>query len=238
MSDNTLFGLVPLLSSIVFAIAAMFQLARRSLPTAVASPWSEMRHRRWYARVSVVAVVLVHVALIAWPTLLLYWIREPFRLLALEAVSFTAGGVATVALGLAIRRRLRSTTDWPIGDVVFLSALVLTMSSGLGLALVHRWAAAWSISTLTPYVHSLLSLQPDVSRLDEMPYLVRLHVVSTFLVVAALPFSTAFEVVRRAWYRVRLALTPVVETMDRRCGLAQERMLQRSRRLMWPEEND
>ena len=238
MSAHTLFGLVPLLSMSAFAIAGAFQLARRSSPTAVPALLAAAFHRPRYTRMSVVALLIGHVAMIAWPAQLLNWIRDPIRLLALEVVSFTAGTVATVAVVVMIRGRLRTTIRWPIGDVVFLSALVLTMMSGLGLALVHRWAAAWSISTLTPYVRSVLSLQPDVDRIDELPYLVRLHVCSTFLVLAMLPFSTAFEVVRRAWYRIHRAITPVVSALDRKWDLAQERVRQRGRRVMWPEEDD
>ena len=237
MSDYSRFVVVPLVSMIVFAIAGTFSLSRGG-STAVAAALPAASHRRQYIRVSIAAVVLGHVAMIAWPTQLLSWIRDPIRLIALEAVLFTTGTVATVAMAVMIRRWFRATSGWPIGDVLFLSVLGLTMTSGLGLAVFHRWAAAWSISTLTPYVRSVLSLQPDVGQLDEMPYLVRLHVWSAFLVVATLPFSTAFEVIRRAWHRVRFVVTPVVSTMERRWDQMQERALQRGRRLMWPEEDD
>jgi nitrate reductase gamma subunit len=238
MSDYTLFGVVPLLSMIVFVSAATFWLPRENASTAVPTVSPAIGQRRWYIRGSIFVVALGHLAIFAWPTQLLIWIRAPARLLALEAVSFAAGTVATVAMVVMIQRRLRTTSRWPLGDVVFLGLLSITMTSGLGLALFHRWPAAWSISTLTPYVRSVLSLQPDVGRLEEMPYLVRLHVCSAFLVVATLPFSTPFEVVRRALSRVRLAITPVVSTMDRRWGLAQERAIRQGRRLMWPEEDD
>jgi len=237
MSDYARFVVVPLVSMIVFAIAGTFSLSR-GRSTAVPAALPAAGHRRRYIRVSITVAVLGHIAMIAWPTQLLSWIRDPIRLIALEAVLFTTGTVATVAVAVMIRRRLRATSAWPIGDVVFLSVLGLAMTSGLGLAVFHRWAVAWSISTLTPYMRSVLSLQPDVGQLDEMPYLVRLHVCSAFLVVATLPFSTAFEVVRRAWRRVRFTITPVVSTMERRWELVQGRALQRGRRLMWPEEDD
>ncbi|HKE82923.1 MAG TPA: respiratory nitrate reductase subunit gamma [Vicinamibacterales bacterium] len=237
MSDYARWVVVPLVSMIVFAIAGTFSLSRgRSTAVPVALPAAGDRRR--YIRVSITAVVIGHIAMIAWPTQLLSWIRDPMRLVALEVVLFTTGTVATIALAVMIRRRLRATSGWPIGDVVFLSVLGLTMTSGLGLAFFHRWAVAWSIPTLTPYMRSVLSLQPDVGQLDEMPYLVRLHVCSAFLALATLPFSTAFEVIRRAWSRVRFAATPVVSTMERRWALVQGRALERGRRLMWPEEDD
>jgi nitrate reductase gamma subunit len=238
MSDYALFSVVPLLALIVFTMAAALRLADRSSSIFLRPASSMAGRRRWCTRMSVAVIVLGHVVMIAWPAQLLSWIREPQRLLALEAVLVAAGVVAAGALVIAIRRRSRSTSGWSIGDVMFLSVLAIAITSGLALAIAHRWAAAWSVSTLTPYVRSVLSLQPDIGRLEGMPYLVRLHVVSAFLVVATLPFSTPFEVIRRAWARIRVVISPIVETMDRRWALAQEGALRRGRRLVWPEEED
>jgi nitrate reductase gamma subunit len=238
MSDRALFFVMPLVSMAMLVVAATIRLARESSSTAIAPASPALDHRRWYRRLPISAALLGHVAMFAWPTQLLSWIRDPARLLALEAVSFTVGTVATLAVGLMIRRRFRSTSSWPIGDVVFLSVLSIAMTSGLALAVVHRWAAAWSLTTLTPYVRSVLSLQPDVSRLDGMPYLVRLHVGSAFLLVSTFPFSTLFEVVIRALTRFRPAVSHVVSTMDRGWGLARERVVRRGQRLIWPEEDD
>ena len=230
-----LFGIVPPLSVTVLTIVTVIRLVRddRAVARKVASVASRRSTR--FARVFVTALLIGHVFMLAWPQLLLRWAGDLPRLLVLETLYGGVGIVATMAVGVALALRL-PMAKWSAGDVACLGVLTVTMTSGLGIAIFHRWALAWSSVVLTPYVQSLVTLQPQADGLVALPYLVRLHVFSSFLTLAVLPFSTFFERARRTLDSVAIAALPIVATLDRQSGLLLRRAIRSGQSLLWPEE--
>jgi nitrite reductase/ring-hydroxylating ferredoxin subunit len=74
-------------------------------------------------------------------------------------------------------------------DVIVVGLLLAQVVIGLGVALGHRWGAAWSAATTTPYLWSLLALQPDVSYVAGLPALARLHLTGAWLIFLLVPFT-------------------------------------------------
>src|SRR5215510_8249065 len=138
MSDWVLFGVVPLLSVIVLAVATAIRLAHddRAGARGVTSVASSRRWSARFARVFVTALLIGHVVMLAWPHLLLRWAGNLPRLLVLEALYGTVGVTATMAVAVALARRLRMAT-WSAGDIALLSVLTVTMTSGLGITIFH-----------------------------------------------------------------------------------------------------
>jgi nitrate reductase gamma subunit len=161
-------------------------------------PWHEMRNRArpeaacvWGAlwRYGMLSVLAGHVLILGLPDYVLAWNRSPARLIALEATLF-AGGlaamtgfVAIVARGATVSRRVLAS----LADSVLLSLLTLAMLSGLLMSVYHRWASSWSAVTLAPYVASVIRLEPDPSLAADMPFLVRLHIVTALALTTLLP---------------------------------------------------
>ena len=81
--------------------------------------------------------------------------------------------------------------------MVFLSLIFIGIISGLLMAGLYRWGSSWGAITLTPYVTSLLRLKPATQFAEQMPFLIRIHLFSTFAALAVLPLT-------------RLAAIPVV----------------------------
>jgi hypothetical protein len=72
-----------------------------------------------------------------------------------------------------------------------------------------------------------------------MPYLVRLHIFSSFIVVALLAFTRMLDFVLSAVVRaIGAVAAPLVSTVDRQWRPLQERALRSGRTLIWPEEDD
>jgi nitrate reductase gamma subunit len=158
-----------------------------------------------------------------------------------ELALFTFGAAALVGAGAAIRCRVlrRTANGAGLMDAAFLGVLLLTIVSGLGIAIVYRWAAAWSAVTVTRYARSILGLQPNLGPLEAMPYLVKLHIFSSFIVVALLAFTRSFDFLLNAVLRAASAVIgPFVSAFDRLWTPLQEWALRRGRSLMWPEEED
>lgn len=165
---------------------------------ALPHPWREMRDSVrpnaacvWGAlwRDGMLIVLAGHALILGWPDYVLAWNRSPARLIALEAMLFaggcaaTAGFIALVVRGLSASRRGLAS----LVDSVLLSLLTLAMLSGLLMSVHHRWASSWSAVTLAPYVASVIGLEPDPSLAADMPFLVRLHIVTALALATLLP---------------------------------------------------
>jgi nitrate reductase gamma subunit len=70
---------------------------------------------------------------------------------------------------------------------VVLSLFALVVLSGLMMSGYHRWASSWSALTLAPYVASVVALDADPGLAADMPFLVRLHIVSALALITLLP---------------------------------------------------
>jgi nitrate reductase gamma subunit len=160
--------------------------------------------------------------------------------MALEVAFLALGAVALVGVANAARRLLRRGDGGAsFVDAACLGVLLLTMTSGLAVAVFYRWAAAWSALTVTRYARALVSFQPNLEPLAAMPYLVKLHIFSSFVVVALIAFTRFIDVPLRALLRaVRGVVDLLVAARDRHWRPLQHRVLRGSRRLMWSEEDD
>ncbi len=132
--------------------------------------------------------------LIAWllPGPTLAWNADPVRLIVLEVTAFVFG-LSTCAglLVLFVRRitndRVRMVTT---RMDVFLELLLLAqVILGLWIALGHRWGASWFAADLSPYLTSVVLLNPQIEAMSAMPIVIKLHVIGAFLIVAIFPFT-------------------------------------------------
>jgi nitrate reductase gamma subunit len=242
MSDRALFAVAPLVSIVVLIVVAAIRARHdRSLstpPSPAAAP--RAAGRLALPAIGFVGLLLGHVVMIAWPEQLLTWNRDMSRLITFELAHFVLGAAAIAGIGATIWRRVlwRTESGAGLADTAFLSVLFLALASGLAVAVGYRWAAAWSAVTVAPYTRSLLLLQPNVGPLDAMPYLVKLHVFSSFIVIALLAFTRFITALLNGLRRATsVVMRPFVSVGDRQRRHLQEWAL-RGRHLMWPEEED
>ena len=112
-------------------------------------------------------------------------------------VYFQVGMLTLIGLvGLVVRRitvpKVRvvtSPTDW-----ILFAMLLLQTISGISIALVHPWGSSWFASNLSPYLWSICKLNPDVTYIQALPYLVKFHIVLAFLTIGFFPFTRLVHV--------------------------------------------
>jgi nitrate reductase gamma subunit len=244
MSDYALFVIVPYVAAASLLAAMLSALLRRSDCGPRECP--PMTARSVVAGHKLLTAGLLgglgtHAALVAWPDRLARWNGPPARLLALESAFFLLGVAVLAGLGMTIARHLihpprRAAT---VIDVSFVGVLLVAVVSGLGIAVLHRWAAAWSAVTLAPYVRSVAALQPDLRYLESMPYLVKLHLFASSAVIAMIAFTTPVRLLLAAANRaVERALSPVGALLADRWRLFQDRARQRRWHLPWSEQDE
>lgn len=220
MDNRWLFGVLPYAA---VGIACLGLLARDLIASApeIDAPEADkdQNHRRmvgvrsllWGSfswQIGISGVLLAHLVGLLIPRGVLLWNQQPLRLVALEITGFGLAILAAVGLLLALvapgwcGRREPLT----LSDTVLVTLLGVSVVSGLGIAVFHRWGSSWYASVMVPYLRSLFALSPKVGLMADMPFLVKLHVATAFTLLAVIPFT------RLAW----LVLLPIRALRRRR----------------------
>jgi nitrate reductase gamma subunit len=241
LNAQTLFVVWPYLA---LAIAAAGFLARLILikPGEVergAGAWELLGGKKIW-RAGWLLLLAGHVLALAAPRAILRWNGGgDVQVYALEGAGFLCGVLALVGLGGGLRRHLgrgRAPAAGEIADAAFLSALTVSLVSGLVIAARYRWASSWSAATVAPYVRSVAGGQPVAELAAGLPLMVQLHVVAALAAIAVLPLSrvgTALALlVRQA---ASVAGRPIAALQRAAQGFVRSRGLGE---WIWPEEDE
>jgi nitrate reductase gamma subunit len=196
INDEILFAIAPYVASGCLLLVFVVRCVAASL---VGSPIDERPERsllraRLVRAVIVIGLLALHGFLLVAPVAVLRWNRRTPRLLLLEATGISLGLAALAVLTQAMRRHMiaaSTRSPRPLIEIVALALVAVAVTSGVALAVSYRWASSWSVVTLTPYALSLVLLRPRIELVAATPFLVRLHVFSTFAVAPLLPYTVA-----------------------------------------------
>jgi len=229
MSDRVLFDIAPYIAALIFLVGTFSRTP--------GEPRALFRGHR-LAALALFLLLAGHAAMWMAPALLLAWSQSVTRVIAAEVVMFLLGVAAAIGVARLIFASLRARSTVPLADTILLGVLAVAVVSGLVLAARYRWASTWSAVTLTPYVRSLVALQPD-AQLLALPYLIKLHVFSGIALMGVLPFSSVMRPVSVAIQRLRdLVVAPIAVGVTRQSRRLADWASHNGRELVWPEEED
>jgi nitrate reductase gamma subunit len=114
------------------------------------------------------------------------------RLHILEVTAFAFGLMVLISLILLIIRRIKTkrlhvVTTWM--DIIVYFLLLVQVVTGLWTAFFFRWGSSWFAMVLTPYLNSIFKFNPDVAAVTQLPFMIRLHIISAFVLVGMIPFT-------------------------------------------------
>jgi len=140
----------------------------------------------------IVVVLLGHIVAFLLPQQILNWNSRPLRLYILETTALIFGLLTVIGLVGAVHRRLTvskvrevtNTFDW-----IVLALLLIQSVSGVYVAVFHPWGSSWFASALTPYLRSLVRLNPEMGFVQMMPIGVKLHIVMAYVLIGIAPFT-------------------------------------------------
>jgi len=133
-----------------------------------------------------------HLIAFLFPSSLLLFNGSPVRLIILEVTSFVFALSVLLGLILLLKRRLSSKRLLMVSnkmDMLVYVVLLVQVISGLGVALFAGWGSSWFAGVLTPYLRSVFSFNPDISAVSAMPWIVQIHIISAFFIIAIIPFT-------------------------------------------------
>ena len=198
--DNfTLIGL-PYVALVVFLVGTIFRYKMTKFSySSLSSQFLEGRQLFWGTMPfhwGILFLFLGHLVAFLVPRGLLAFNSHPVRLLIIEVSALMFGLIVLVGLIiLFVRRtsnpRLRVVTTRM--DIIVFVLLIVEVILGLSIALGYRWGSSWFASVLTPYLRSVMVLQPEIGAVASMPWVVKLHVILAYVIFLLIPFSYRYS---------------------------------------------
>lgn len=196
MLDQVLFGAFPY-AAVVLAVGvgAYRYFTDRFSYSTFSAQFLENRALFWGSvpwHFGVIAILLAHIFALILPGVWGTIIAAPSRLYALEAIGLVLALSASVGLWLLIARRVISDRVFSVTsnmDWVLLAILLAQMALGFWVALVFRWGSDWYLFTAVPWIESLVKLDPKTEFVTSLPWVIKLHMLGGFLIIAMFPFT-------------------------------------------------
>lgn len=199
--DLFLFVALPYLALALLVLGSIHRYrTRRFTYSALSSQFLEGRSLKWGTlpfHAGILVLFVGHLLPFLVPGLWRELTSYRAFLLTVETVGVAAAVLTVVGLSILFLRRITVRKLQEVSTVVDLLVvllLLLQVMVGLGVAVMHRWGAAWSVGTTTPYLWSLLTLRPDVAYVAALPPLAKLHLVGAWTLFLLVPFSRLVHV--------------------------------------------
>lgn len=194
--DMLFFAVLPYLAVFTLIVISVLRYAKLGFTySSLSSQFLENKQHFWGLvpfHYGILTVLVGHFVAFLIPREILWWNSKPARLYVLEVFALVAGIMALVGLiNIIVRRtsssKVRITTS--MADWFVLGLLLFSVVSGLYTALFYRWGSSWFASSMSPYLWSILKLNPDLSYIAPMPVMFKLHVIAAYLMVLLFPFT-------------------------------------------------
>lgn len=203
MNWNNLFFLIfPYLALTLALVVTVYRSLTR--PFTISSLSSQLLERKqlfWGSvpfHYGIGYILLGHLLALLFPKSLLLWNSVPLRLYLLEFTGIAMGVWALVGLLILIWRRVGNARIRVVSsrmDYVILFLLLVSVSTGVIVATSYRFGSSWFASIFTPYLWSILSLQPQPGLVAPLPWVIKLHVINFFVLLALFPFSRLVHII-------------------------------------------
>ena len=199
--DILFFAVLPYAAMLLFLVVTIQRYRAQSFSySSLSSQFLENKDHFWSMvpfHYGILFVLLGHVVAFLVPSSILWWNGHPARLYILEVTALIAGLLTLLGVAALILRRLRTPRLRPVTTVVdwvLLGLILAQVSTGLLVAILHGWGSSWFASTLSPYLWSLVVLDPDITYVTAMPFLVKVHLIGNWVLIAFFPFTRLVHV--------------------------------------------
>ena len=199
--DYFFFSAFPYMAIIVFLVGSVYRYRQKGFKvTSLSAQFLEGRQGFWGTvpfHWGILMVFLGHLVAFAFPKGVLAWNSYPVRLIVHEGLGFTFAVALLIGLVALILRRLLHprlkvvTTRMDLFiELVLLAQVVL----GCWIALGYRWGSSWFAADLSPYLWSILKLNPQTEAVVAMPLVIKAHIVGAFSILLIFPFTRLIHI--------------------------------------------
>jgi len=225
MTDMILFGVFPYVAvALMFGVGIYRYCVDRYSWSSQSSQFLESRVLFWGSipwHYAILIILLSHFLAFLVPSGWAVVLGSPLRLYLLEVTGLALGVSTLIAVALLIFRRAinaRVSAVTTVIDWLVLLTLLLQVATGVYIAFTLRWGSVWYLHTATPWLWSLIKLDPQVHYLAALPGVVKLHAFNAFFILAIFPFSRLVHVVSVPLTYLSRPYQVVVWYRERRAG--------------------
>jgi nitrate reductase gamma subunit len=194
--DQLLFAVLPYVALFTLILVTIQRYrAQRFTYSSLSSQFLENQQHFWGLvpfHYGILVVLAGHIVAFLIPREILAWNSHPLRLYVLEASALVFGLLTLIGLLAMVSRRLGNSKLKVVtspSDRILYVLLLVQVASGVAVAVFYPWGSSWFAASAAPYLWSLVVLSPDISYVAPMPWLVKLHVVNAYALVAFFPFT-------------------------------------------------
>jgi nitrate reductase gamma subunit len=194
--NTFLFIVLPYVALTVFLLGTIYRYRGTKFKfSSLSSEFLEGRNLFWGSvpfHYGIMVLFFGHLIAFLLPEVILSWNSSPLRLIILEVSAFIFGLSALVGMfNLLLRRninpRIKMVTTKM--DLFIELLLFIQIFFGLWIAYEYRWGSSWFASVMSPYLTSIFTLNPQITAISNMPWVIKIHVSLAYIIVLLLPFT-------------------------------------------------
>ena len=140
----------------------------------------------------IIPILAAHLIGFAFPGQVKGFLGNQQTLLLVESFGLGLGLFALLGCLLLLLRRSNSAMLSKVtfgSDWLVLYLLAFQAGTGIYIAYFMRWGSQWYLHTAVPYLWSIVSFDPQLGYVTDLPLVFKLHAACAFLIVGALPFT-------------------------------------------------
>jgi nitrate reductase gamma subunit len=194
--DKVLFEVLPYLALFTLILVTIQRYrAQRFTYSSLSSQFLENEQHFWGLvpfHFGILGIVAGHVIAVLIPAEIVAWNSNPLRLYVLETTALIFGFLTLIGLAACILRRIsnaRLRVVTSVSDWIIYALLLVQIFSGIYIAVFYRWGSSWFATSAAPYLWSLVLLNPEISYMQSLPHMVKLHIVTAYLIIGFFPFT-------------------------------------------------
>jgi nitrate reductase gamma subunit len=200
--NSLLFGIFPYIALTLVVAVTAYRMVYRPFSVSAQSSQLLEQKRLFFGSVAMhwglVIVLLGHLVALLLPKGLLLWNAVPARLYLLEITGLALGIWALFGTYLLLARRISvarvRSASTPM-DYLVLVVILISALTGVLTAVLYRYGSFWFPAVMTPYLWSILTLQPRPELIRDLPFWTQLHVFNFWLFLAVFPFSRLVHII-------------------------------------------
>jgi nitrate reductase gamma subunit len=196
MLDQFLYIGLPYSAMILLIIGTIIRLKYFGYTvTSHSSQFLESNKLFWGSRLfhsGIVVLLLGHIIGFLIPKSVIVLTSIPLWLITIEVSAFSFAIMSLVGASLLLIRRFREKRLHGVTskmDIVVYSIILIQIITGILVAYFYRWGTGWYVSSLVPYLYSILIFNPNIASISSMPLLVKIHAASAFIFIGLIPFT-------------------------------------------------
>lgn len=196
MLDAVLFVAFPYVAVVLAVLGGVYRyFSDRFSYSSFSSQFLEKRTLFWGSvpwHYGILTILSAHVLAFLLPKQWAALIAVRERLYVLEVTGLALALLTIVGLAVLIWRRLRNARVFAVTtamDWVLIGSLLAQVALGFWVAFFYRWGADWYLHTAVPWLFSLITLNPEIQFVTALPWVVKLHILGGFVIVALFPFT-------------------------------------------------